>query len=300
MDLRMGPADRRGFEPAGQVACAYLDRRMSGRSPKFTCDLGAGDEVKVKYGQDNGEVYGEVAATRLLWALGFGADRMYPVRIECHGCPENLRGGPRAGMTVLLDPAAIERKHEGRALETAPDSGWTWQELDLVDETVGGASRAERDGLKLLAAFIQHSDNKPSQQRLVCLSSETESPDVCSRPFMMLNDVGLTFGRADVFNRAAAASVNFEAWSTTPVWKDEPGCVARLSKSLTGTLKDPHISEPGRKFLADLLVQLSDHQIHDLFEVARFPQRSHHRADEWVAAFKHKRDEIVNRTCPAP
>jgi hypothetical protein len=74
---------------------------------------------------------------------------------------------------------------------------------------------------------------------------------------------------------------------------------------MTGTLGDPVIGEAGRKFLADLLVQLSDAQLHDLFEVARFPYRSlsatenHGRTvDEWVAAFKQKRDEIVNRTCP--
>ena len=44
--------------------------------------LPTGEEVKVKFGENNGEVHGEVAATRLLWALGFGADVMYPVRVD--------------------------------------------------------------------------------------------------------------------------------------------------------------------------------------------------------------------------
>ena len=67
---------------------------------------------------------------------------------------------------------------------------------------------------------------------------------------------------------------------------------------MTGTLGNPRIGEAGRKFLADLLVQLSDTQLADLFEVARFTTREPDRSvDDWVGAFKHKRDEIVNATC---
>lgn len=78
-----------------------------------------------------------------------------------------------------------------------------------------------------------------------------------------------------------------------------------MSKSNTGTLDDPKISEGGRQFLADLLVQLTDQQLHDLFDVARVDHRSRRpdsseapaTVDEWVAAFKHKRDEIVTNRC---
>jgi hypothetical protein len=80
-----------------------------------------------------------------------------------------------------------------------------------------------------------------------------------------------------------------------------------MSQSYTGTLGDPKITEAGRKFLADLLVQLTDQQLRDLFDVARVDRRSRKptseepaaSVDEWVAAFKHKRDEIVNHRCPS-
>jgi hypothetical protein len=70
-------------------------------------------------------------------------------------------------------------------------------------------------------------------------------------------------------------------------------------------LGDPKISEEGRQFLADLLIQLTDEQLHDLFAVARVDQRSRKpdsneppaSIDEWVAAFKHKRDAIVTNHC---
>jgi hypothetical protein len=305
MDLKAGPQAPGAFQPSETVTCTYVDKKMSGNSPKFTCALKPDDEVKVKYGRDNGEVYGEVATTRLLWALGFGADHMYSVRVVCRGCspdPHRDHGG-RSGEAVF-DPAAIERKMPGHTLETKEDSGWAWPELDQVDEASGGAPRAHRDALKLLAVFLQHSDNKPAQQRLVCLT-HLEEGKACTEPFMMLNDVGLTFGKANRFNRNAPGSVNFEKWSTTPVWKDAKSCEGNLSKSMTGTLGDPVIGEAGRKFLANLLVQLSDAQLHDLFDVARFPLRSLGAGEpkgaatieEWVDAFKHKRDEVLTRTC---
>src|SRR5262249_44903553 len=90
----------------------------------------------------------------------------------------------------------------------------------------------------------------------------------------------------------------------TPVWKNPAACVAELSKSHTGTLGDPRISEAGRQFLANLLVQLSDRQIRDLFEVAGVDRRADSSGrmtgapvDDWVVAFKSKRDATVGSHC---
>jgi hypothetical protein len=300
LDLRTGPPSPGGFAPDALVSCEYVDKPLEGRSPKFACSLGDHDEVKVKYGRMNGEVYAEVAATRLLWALGFGADHMYPVRIECHGCPSNFHGPRRHGEpSVIVAPATIERKMPGRAIETDKESGWAWPELELVDERAGGAPRAQVDALRLLAAFIQHTDSKPAQQRLLCLiGAEADDDETCRQPFMMLNDVGQTFGHANRFNRDVPGSVNFEEWSRIAVWSDPKRCVANISKSITGTLDHPVIGEAGRKFLADLMAQLSDTQLRDLFDVAHFEMRSGHRSEEWIEAFKRKRAEIVNETCP--
>ena len=89
--MRRGPRDRGAFAPMATINCRHVEKDTSGKTPKFTCLMG-GDELKVKYGRDNGEIYAEVAASRLLWALGFGADRVYPVRVICTGCPESLEG----------------------------------------------------------------------------------------------------------------------------------------------------------------------------------------------------------------
>jgi membrane-associated phospholipid phosphatase len=329
MDVRRGPAGVDAFAPGATVRCDYLDRDLDGNSPKFQCrmsgpakagpdddpgkagphdkpaDAGAHDDIKVKFGVNNGEVYGEVAASRLLWTLGFGADRMYPVRVICRGCPEDVGGELLPDGSRLIDPAVVERRNVAAEPPVGVESAWSWTELDLIDETAGGATRAQRDALKLLAAFIQHTDTKPEQQRMVCLDA---SP-ACERPFMMLDDVGLTFGRANVANANAIGSVNLEQWASAPVWKDADGCIANLPKSFTGTLKDPAISEEGRRFLARLLLRFSLAQRRDLFEAARVdlrgatsPEADSKAAhiDEWIEVFNRKEAEIAGRRCVEP
>lgn len=312
MNIKAGPLGPGALAFLAEVECAYLDKALGGQSPKFACMLGSDDELKVKYGGTNGEVYGEVAASRLLWALGFGADHMYPVRVICRGCPETIGGILRADGARIVDPATIERKMPGTQLSDA----WSWKDLETIDDEAGGAPRAHRDALKLLAVFLQHTDTKPQQQRLICLdpsaSPPAQAPEApaiapCSQPFMLVQDVGLTFGRASTFNDNAKSSTNFAAWSATAIWTENNGpCVGNLPKSFTGTLDEPVISDEGRQFLAGLLTQLSDNQIRDLFEVSRVTLRVRKpgdarsgfpTVDEWAEAFKQKRAEIVNRRC---
>jgi hypothetical protein len=308
MDLRAGPPGPGTFGPNEMVTCDYVDTKLPGTSRKFECAIHEGETVKVRYGQTNGKVEGAVIASRLLWALGFGADRLYPVTVTCRGCsadPWTKRA--RVPGQQVFGPAAIELKPEGHEMNSKDKGGWAWFELDLVDERAGGAPREQRDALKLLAVLMQHTDTKPEQERLICLPNGSTEGGGCDKPFMMLHDGGLTFGHANYLNLTTTGSVNFEAWAKTPVWRDAAACVGHLSRSATGTLGDPKISEAGRQFLADLLGQLTDRQLHDLFDVARVDLRSRKpnssapaaTVDEWVAAFKQKRDEIVNHHCPS-
>jgi hypothetical protein len=293
------------------VNCEYLDKKQGGRSPKFSCETSPGKEVKVKYGPRNAEVFGEVLSTRLFWALGFAADRMYPVRVRCKGCPTDPAAGPEIGAAVaVFDPAAIERKLPGRAMQTRPDSGWSWSELEDIGPDAPPGARAQRDALKLLAAFVQHTDSKSANQRLLCPEGEEVGKTGCKKPVLMVSDLGLTFGHAGLLIKNKN-SVSLATWTDVPVWKDGGQCVAELKGSLTGSLSNPKIGEAGRAFLAGLLVQLSDVQLRDLFASARVKTRSSDpsgdpdkegplaRVDEWVKAFKLKRAQIVDQRCPA-
>ncbi|HUK37317.1 MAG TPA: hypothetical protein VLV86_25550 [Vicinamibacterales bacterium] len=315
LDLKTGPGGAGSFAPGTTVPCDFAPHdRGSGHTPKFWCAVAPGDVVKVRYREHNGKLYGLVAATRLFWALGFGADRAYPVTVACRGCaldPWKKGSSPAPQGSVSFDPATIDRRMPGRRLDAKPREGWAWPELDRVDEAAGGATVAQRDALKLLAVLVQHTDSKPENQALICLDTPlrlTEPLDDtdedtgarCDHPFMMVPDLGNTFGHANRFNRDASSSVNFRDWQETPIWRgrEKGSCVGNLSKSSTGSLDNPRISEAGRRFLAKLLVQLSDAQLHDMFDVARFTRRDPSRTvEDWVGVFKQKRDEIVNATC---
>jgi hypothetical protein len=308
IDFRTGPEVEGAFAPDQWVTCDYQEKEMNGQSPKFTCETSPGEEIKVKYGASNAEIFGEVLATRLFWGIGFPADQMFPVRVRCRGCSVDPKHVPkRTDGTVEFDPAVVERKLPGRPMETAEDSGWKWSELDDIGPESPKDARAQRDALKLLAVFVQHCDSKPMNQRILCPEGQAVGKTGCRAPILMIQDLGLTFGEATLMDKNKNA-VSLVAWSQLPVWKDPAKCVARLDTAFNGTLEDPQISEAGRAFLAGLLVQLSDAQLRDLFEVARVTRRSTdpaHDPDgpratvgEWVKAFKSKRAQIADHHCP--
>jgi hypothetical protein len=300
MNIKAGPPGPRAFAPGAPVTCTFINQpHGKGSTPKFHCMPSAGPigrEIKVRYGKQNGEVYAQVAATRLFWALGFPANAMYPVKVTCRGCPADpFNDKPREGSApVVFDPATVDEPYPGDTIETSEDEGWSWSELSRIDEKAGGANVAERDALKLLAVFVQHSSNKPINQRIVCAD-----PPGCTRTVMMIADLGKTFGAANIGNDDMKGAVNFAAWSQEPVWKDAASCTGNLHWTWSGSMSNPKISEGGRKLLADRLNRLTDAQLKDLFEVARVTDRDPSATvAQWVDAFKAKRADIANRTCP--
>ncbi len=266
------------------MACtfAFPDKPLGGMTPKFECDLGKNDVVKVKYGEKNGEVYAEVAASRLLWALGFQADVMYPARVTCRNCPADpfaasaadwQRGSPTDVSTKEFDPAVVERE-SGSKVEVPGYEGWAWPELDTIGTSAGGATRAQLDAFKLLAVFIQHSDSKPGQQEIVCQEGrkrkDAKGNETCAEAWLVIKDLGGSFGKATKLN---SSKMNLADWDEAGIWKDATQCIGDMPRSFTGSLEDPKISEAGRRFLAERLMLLRDKQIRDLFTVSNVTKR---------------------------
>ena len=304
-DLARNPEGPGSFSRDDEVTCRFLLKESEGLTPKFHCVLQDGEVVKVKYGRRNAEVFAEPAATRLLRALGFGADAVSVVRaVRCVGCPPFPY--PRIeildaiqmdeGRTTVFQMAIVERAYPGLDIEGSSSEGWGFFELDQVSSTHGGASRAEIDALRLLAVFLAHWDNKPSNQSLVCPEGEeTLDPPGCRAPFALLRDVGKTFG---------PRGVDLASWRDRPVWADPKGCrVSMKGLPFDGaSFKDTTISEEGRRKLAGLLGQLTDTQLHALFTAARFPElatQSNEAKDvgAWVAAFRDRVRQIAERSC---
>ena len=296
-DLSRNADEPGAFAASDVVTCKFVLKSSDGRSPKFHCVIDGGEVVKVKYGRNNPETFGEVAATRLVGALGFGADRVDVVAgVRCLGCPafpyprfgifDALRAD--ASRTVDFDLAVIERRLPGRAI----DGGWSWGELRAIDPAAGGASPEETDALRLLAVFLAHWDGKPENQRLTC--AETSGAR-CEDPLAYIQDLGQTFG---------PKSIDLDGWSRTPVWQDAGACRVSLKEMpwAGSTFEDASISEGGRALLAGLLRQLDEGQVRGLFTGARFTEffRNPRGADEdaWTRAFLHRVAEITGATCP--
>jgi hypothetical protein len=336
-DLRGNPPGPGSFATTDEVVCKFHPVESSGRTAKFECVFEGGEVLKVKYGR-NPEVHTEVAASRLLAALGAGADRMYLVKtVRCFGCPAD----PHALLTCISSPleailkdckpiygktnssgeytltldygkyvdfpiAAIERRMEGKAIRARADQGWGWVELDEAQRARRGATRAERDALRLLAVILNNWDNRSDNQRLLCLPGGYVAGGAkCSLPFAYMHDVGGTFGRVGGDSKEER-KLDVEGWSAVPVWKDPSKCVVTIASPLLhgATFGEATISETGRRLLADRLGQLSENQLRDLFEGARFADYEAASAaskdvGRWVIALQAKVRQVVERApCP--
>ena len=295
------------FSPDEDLACRFTRREVGGTTPKFYCELPGGEVVKIKYGAGNPELPAEVAATRLLTALGFWSDQMFVVRsVRCEGCPafpfKALRCAQSTGLeslcyagassdsTVTFPFAVVERRLDGRIIEASEDQGWGWYELSSVDAARGGSTRAEVDALRLMAVFLAHWDNKAANQRLVCPEGADRPDGGCDRPLAIMQDLGATFG---------PLKMDLHHWRTGRIWKDAASCTVSMEQMPWGgaTFPERRISEDGRQLLLGLLAQLSDGQLRDLFEGSRGTAVSQFNAEAasvaaWVEAFKSRVQQI--------
>jgi len=283
------------------TTCRFLPTDPTGTTPKFDCELPGGEKIKVKYGWSR-EIPAEIAASRLLHALGFAADRMSRVAtLRCFGCvvdPFHVRVAmQKLGLAKKFDDhleydhfidftgVAVERKLQGESVEAGDLKGWAFYELSKINPSRGGATRAEVDALRLMAMFLNHWDNKARNQRLVCVGSDS---DDCEHPVAMIQDTGSDFG---------PSKMNLDHWWHTPVWADAESCTLSMKDFPWhgGTFQDGQISEEGRRLLGDRLKQLSPRQVETLFTAAGFDD-----VPKWVAAFQERVRQISERApCPS-
>jgi hypothetical protein len=315
-DLGENPGGPAALRATDTVSCRFVPELVNGTTPKFRCELEGGEIVKVKYGRRNPEVFAEVAATRLLAALGFAADRMYLVaRVTCAGCPAfpfqalrchavtGLRSGCLMGPlnsrdSAEFEPAVVERRLPGRAIESHEGQGWAWFELDRVDSDQGGASRAEIDAMRLIAVLLAHWDNKSENQRLIC-PPEADRPDgSCARPIGLIQDLGATFG---------PVKLDLPNWRRVPVWKDARSCTVSMEHlPFNGaTFPETTISEDGRLLLLGVLEQVSEAQLRTLFVSAGITtfdgvSGDGRNPEAWVQAFREKVRQVREAgPCPS-
>jgi len=303
------PHDPTGVLTRDEVSCTFVPHAPGGTSLKFDCALDDGEVIRVKYAHQP-EIHAEVAATRLLAALGYASDHVYMVhRVRCRGCPRN----PFV-TTLLLDAigvdrddtsratgndqrdfewVSVERKFDAAPIEDETRQGWAWWELKNVE-----VPREDLDALRLVAVFLAHWDNKADNQRLVCLDQPIgEDAHGCRNSALMIQDVGATFG---------PTKVNLSQWRRMPIWADRATCAVSMHAMpyRGATFADARISDAARIRVGTELASFSDADLRKWFADARFPQfyestDDRKDLDAWVDAYRNRVAQILTAgPCP--
>ena len=234
-DLFRGPTSE-GIVPALEKV-EFIGRQHGGNNLKFRLKDANGREWVAKVADES---QAEVAATRLLWAIGYKTEIdqiVQRMNIEKLGNFKNARFEAR--------PETIKRGER-----------WSWTSNPYI-------GTKEFDGLRLMMAFINNWDLKDENNILITENGKT---------YMVVSDLGSSFGKlADKSKSRAGRSVNKpEHFAEAGFVKSVNNGVLVLDYRGMGEDYLKGIKVENARWLADLLLQLSDKQIADAFRAANY------------------------------
>jgi len=210
------------------------------------------------------DVYTEVAATRLFWALGYSVEPAYATEaVVCYGCPrDNAFKQEGSRSTMVYVDAMVDQKLPG----TVEISDWSVREVvgRTYSSEWSAEQRAQFDGLAVIASLIHHRSNGAKQNSLACLSPDGEECGEDAEPLMYIADLGSTFG-------APSAKGQHASWIEHPVWADIGSCRIYLEwKDMPANDRHLRITEPGRQFITTRLEALTTEHLRAIFAAAHF------------------------------
>jgi len=260
-DLFYGPGGKT-HEPQGDFK--FIKEDAEGTSPKFDVEDRLGNKWRVKLGN---EAQPETAATRLLWAVGYFADRDYYIpAIHVVGLPRLKRGRKFVSADGTVRGARLELKAKGEKSV----GQWSWFKNPFV-------GTRELSGLKIMMALINNFDLKSSNNDIY------QDPDSSYR--YVVGDVGGSFGKTGhALNRSRGNLKDYE--KSRFIGKVAPDHLDFVLHSrppllfffnLPYYLKRTHmegipknIPLDDARWFAGWLTQLSDRQIEDAFRGAGY------------------------------
>ena len=241
----------------------FLGRQGGGTQLKYRLKDAAGREWVIKVGR---ETQSETAATRLLWAIGYRTEINYlvpKVEIQQIGNYKNVR------------------------FEARPDNIKRLDRWSRTDNPFVGTN--EFEGLKIMMAMFNNWDIKDENTAIL------KDGDA---HYYIISDLGATFGKLpETSGEKTGQSVNKpEQYAETKFIRQLRDGVIELdyrgnADSIIKTVKLEH----GR-WLADLLLQLTDKQIEDAFRAANYEDEE---VKLLAQAFKARIRELDQATKPA-
>jgi hypothetical protein len=243
----------------------FLKEDRGGSAPKFNVRDENGTEWAVKFGD---EARPEVAATRLVWAVGYFTDDDYLVpSLYVDRLPRLSRGQSELGPDGSVPNARLERRSPNLKWK----GSWKWRK----DELTG---TRELNGLRVLMALLNNWDAKDSNNSVLVASDG-------SRPIYAVGDLGSTLGPAGFALPLHRSDVNGFTRSkfivkATPEYVNfaSPGypgfmrifAFPRFVKRLQMRSVGQHVPRWDAKWIGRLLAQLSPEQIRSAFRAAGY------------------------------
>ncbi len=267
-DLRFGQGGD-SHAPQGAVF-KFVKEDLSGTNPKIIVTDEAGQKWKMKLGA---EAKPEVAASRLVWAVGYFTNENYFLpRLQITGVPAHLRRGQHfISASGEVRDARLQRMDKSEEKE----GNWKWKQ----DPFTG---TREFNGLRTLMALINNWDLKDVNNKIVI-----EKLGGTPREIYYVSDLGASFGTTGIVLGLRKSRGNLAAYrSSRFITKLTPQSVnfATPRRAALIELADPpqffmrlHLRWIGRnipradaKWMAGLLMRLSPAQIRDAFRAAGY------------------------------
>jgi len=267
-DLRCG-AGGENHVPQGTVF-KFVKEDLSGSNPKLIVTDEAGSKWKIKLGA---EAKPEVAASRLVWAVGYFTNENYFLpELQISGLPTHLhRGRQFVSANGTVHDARLQRMDKSEVKE----GNWKWKQ----DPFTG---TRELNGLRVLMALINNWDLKDINNKIV-----VEKASATPREIYYVSDLGASFGPSGIVKGHSKSRGNLSAYTSSRfITKVTPQYVSFATPrraTLLELVNPPqfvmrlHLRWIGRKiprddakWIAGLLERLSPAQIRDAFRAAGY------------------------------
>lgn len=223
----------------------FVEEDTDGTQPKIVVRDATGREWSAKFGE---EVHSGIAASRIVWALGYAADEIYFVDKGTIGGITTLTqaadaigpGGSFAKASFRLRDAKAERAKERWTFSTNPFTG-----------------SKELSGLKILMTMLGNWDIQGDRNNRILEAGAVDH--------YIVSDLGATFGKMGAFP-APRTKWNLEDFQKEEFIEKVEGAVVDLDyEGYDGIDKVP--LEHARWF-AGLAAQLTDRQLTDAFRAS--------------------------------
>lgn len=163
-----------------QSPFTFIEEKLSGTTAKVVVSDARGVVWDVKLASE--EAHPEVAASRLLWAMGYPTQEMYFLH---EGRIEGAKGLERAKEFIKSDGAFIAARFRKRDPNIVKGEGWAFASNPFV-------GTKESSGLIILMALINNWDTADTKNQEIL---NVKTPDGTTEQWFVAQDVGASFGR---------------------------------------------------------------------------------------------------------